>query len=56
MYFVHPSAGKRYYLRLLLNVVHSAQSFKHLRIVNNTLYETFKNAYQALGLLQNDLE
>ena len=56
MYFVHPGAGERYYLRMLLNIVRGAQSFKHLRTVNNILYPTFKDACQALGLLQDDLE
>jgi len=56
MYFVHPGAGERYYLRMLLNVVHGAQSFEHLRTVNEIVYTTFKNACQALGLLQDDLE
>ncbi|CAG8765706.1 10250_t:CDS:2 [Cetraspora pellucida] len=56
MYFVHSTAGEHYYLRLLLNVVSGATSFPNLRTVNSILYNTFKEACDALGLLQNDKE
>ena len=56
MYFVHPTAGERYYLRMLLNVVYGATSFENLQTVNGQLYGTFKEACAALGLLQNDKE
>src|SRR5260363_19868 len=35
LYFADPSAGECYYLRLLLTVVRSPQSFDHLKTVNN---------------------
>ncbi|RGB42672.1 hypothetical protein C1646_682786 [Rhizophagus diaphanus] len=44
IYFVHPTAGERYYLRILLNVVCDAISFENLRIVNEKFYRTFKEA------------
>jgi hypothetical protein len=56
IYFVHPTAGERYYLRMLLNVVCGATSFEDLRTVNGELCGTFKEACAALGLLQNDRE
>ncbi|CAG8807973.1 14076_t:CDS:2, partial [Cetraspora pellucida] len=34
IYFADPLAGERFYLRLLLTVIRSPQSFKHLRTVN----------------------
>ncbi|CAG8468839.1 10926_t:CDS:1, partial [Acaulospora morrowiae] len=56
MYFVYPGVGECYYLRMLLNVVHGAQSFEHLRTINDIEHVTFKNVCQAMGLLQDDLE
>jgi hypothetical protein len=56
MYFVYPTAGERYYLRMLLNVVCGATSFEDLRTINGERYNTFKEACAALGLSQNDKE
>ncbi len=56
MYFVHPTAGERFFLRLLLTVVPSATSFEHLRTVDDTEHPTFQAACRALGLLQDDVE
>ena len=41
MYFVHPAAGEQYYLRMLLNIVCGATSFKDLRIVQGIPYHSF---------------
>ncbi len=56
MYFVHPGAGKRYYLRMILNVICGATSFENFRIVQEIPYHSFKEACNALGLLQDDEE
>jgi hypothetical protein len=56
MYFVHPAAGERYYLRMLLNIVCGATSFEDLRTVQGIPYHSFKEACNALGLLQDDEE
>jgi hypothetical protein len=56
MYFVHPSSGERYYLRMLLLVVKGAQSYDSVRTYNNITYSTFKEACNAHGLLSNDQE
>jgi len=56
MYFVPPRAGEKYYLRMLLNIVPGATSFQHLRTVDNIVYHTFRDACNALGLLQDDRE
>lgn len=41
---------------MLLNVVKGATSYEDLRIVHGVLYPSFKDAYQALGLLGDDNE
>jgi hypothetical protein len=51
MYFVHPIAGERFFLRLLLIVVPGVTSFEHLRTVDDTKHLTFQVACGALGLL-----
>ncbi len=56
MYQAAPSSGERFYLRLLLTAVTGAQSFQHLRTVNNVECATFKEACIAMGLLENDNE
>src|SRR2546423_2770538 len=56
MYFIHPTAGEQYYLRMLLSIVRGATSFENLRTVDGFLYPSFKEACIALGLLQNDEE
>ena len=56
MYFAHPSAGERFYLRTLLTVVKGATSFESLRTYNGQIYPTFKAACMARGLLEDDTE
>jgi hypothetical protein len=56
IYFVHPAAGERFFLRLLLTVVPGATFFEHLRTVDDTKHPTFQAACRALGLLQDDAE
>jgi hypothetical protein len=51
---VHPSAGERYYLRMLLLIVKGVESYESLRTYNNNIYATFKEACNARGLLSND--
>ncbi|GJY43865.1 putative helicase [Tanacetum coccineum] len=50
------ASGERYYLRMLLNVVRGAQSFKELKMVNKINYATSKVACFAYGLLNDDKE
>ncbi len=56
MYYTHSTSGERYYLRMLLNCVKGATSYKHLQIVNDRVHDTFKDACIAMGLLANDNE
>jgi hypothetical protein len=44
LYYAHPSSGKRYYLRMLLNIVKGCTSYKDIRIVNGVEHSTFKEA------------
>jgi hypothetical protein len=56
IYYVHPSTGERYYLRMLLMIVKGAKSYEDLRTYNNMLHPTFKEACKAHGLLNDDNE
>jgi hypothetical protein len=56
MFFVFPISGELYFLRMLLTVVKAPISFEDLRTVNGVLYNTFKEACSALGLLEDDDE
>ncbi|KAK6021271.1 hypothetical protein OSTOST_13057 [Ostertagia ostertagi] len=56
LYYAPPSAGERYYLRMLLHTVKGATSFEDLRTVHGTHHATFKQACVARGLLEDDNE
>jgi len=56
MYFIHPAAGERFFLHLLLTIVSGATSFEHLRTVDDIKHPTFQATCKALGLLQDDIE
>jgi hypothetical protein len=62
MYFVQPSEGERYYLRVLLTHVVGATCFEDLRTTHRPhtpttiMHPTFKAACLARGLLQDDAE
>ena len=46
--------GEGYYLRVLLNIQKGCMDFKDIRTVDGKIYDTFKDACLALGLLQDD--
>ncbi len=62
MYFVQPSEGERYYLRVLLTHVVGAACFEDLRTTHQPhmpttiVHPTFKATCLARGLLQDDAE
>ncbi len=53
---VHPRAGERYYLRVLLLYVRGATSYEDIRTVKGELCETFHAACLRRGLLADDKE
>ncbi|XP_056690166.1 uncharacterized protein [Spinacia oleracea] len=56
IYFVHPASGELYYLRMLLNIVTGSTTFGEIRTVNGIEYGTFKEACNAMSLLEGDTE
>jgi hypothetical protein len=56
VYFVVPSNGERYYLRMLLYNVPSPTSFEDLQTYQGILNPTFQDACLARGLLESDDE
>ena len=56
MFSVNPSAGERYYLRTLLSHVRGPVSFEALRTVDNVVWDSYREACQRRGLLQDDAE
>lgn len=53
IYYVNPTAGERYFLRILLTVVPNPTSFSHIRTVHGFEHLTYQGACVALGLLAN---
>ena len=56
IYYAHPTSGECFYLRMLLNVVKGARSFKEIRTINNVVYSDFRSACYVLDLLDDDKE
>ncbi|XP_026377985.1 uncharacterized protein LOC113272351 [Papaver somniferum] len=56
IYYVHPTAGEKYYLRILLNVQKGCRRYDDIKTMNGTTHPTFKAACLALGLLEHDGE
>ncbi len=56
MYYAHSTLGERYYLRMLLNYVKGATSYKDLQTMDGTKHNTFKDACITMGLLVNNNE
>lgn len=56
IYFVSPTVGEQFYLRLLLTIVKGPRSFNDLKCYNDECFGTFQEACIARGLLENDGE
>ena len=54
--YIHPTSGKLYYLRMLLNIIKGPKSFEDIRTVADILHTTYQSACNAHGLLGNDEE
>lgn len=54
--YVHPIAGERYYLTILSNVVPGPTLFDDIRIVNDVVLVTYREACLAFGILKGDGE
>nr|GEU77537.1 hypothetical protein [Tanacetum cinerariifolium] len=53
---VPPSLGEAYYLRVLLNKIKGKTSWEEIRTVDGKLYDSFRDACFAMGLLDDDKE
>ncbi|CAI9277014.1 unnamed protein product [Lactuca saligna] len=53
---VSPKSGDLYYLCILLNKVKGPTCYEDIRTVNGTICDSYKDAYYALGLLDDDIE
>ncbi|XP_013639239.1 PREDICTED: uncharacterized protein LOC106344395 [Brassica oleracea var. oleracea] len=53
---VHPSAGDRYYLRILINKIKGPRSYDELKTYNDVKYPDFKSVCHARGYLDDDVE
>lgn len=53
---IHPNAGDRYYLRILVSIVKGATCYDDLYTVGDTKHESFQAACFARGLLDGDKE
>ncbi|KAM0899408.1 hypothetical protein ACQ4PT_021282 [Festuca glaucescens] len=56
IYYVPPNVGECYYLRMLLMYVKGAESYEDVRTFEDVVYETFKEACAARGLVGDDEE
>ncbi|RCN29090.1 hypothetical protein ANCCAN_25155 [Ancylostoma caninum] len=54
VYTVHPNNDECYFLRLLLHTVRGPTSFTDLKTVDGEVCETYREACQRRGLLEND--
>lgn len=55
VYTVHPNNSECFFLRMLLHTVKGPISFEALKIVNNEICSTYREACLKLGLLEDDL-
>jgi len=56
LHFASPASGEWFHLHTLLMVVTGARFFDELKSFEGTQYPTFKAAYLACGLLEDDQE
>ncbi|XP_071704144.1 uncharacterized protein [Rutidosis leptorrhynchoides] len=56
IHFVPPKSGETYYLRIFLNKVRGPTCFEDILTVNGIVYDSYKDACYAMGLLTDDKE
>lgn len=56
MYFIAPTCGEKYYLRMLLQHQKGCTSFESVRTHNGITYGTYRETAEAMGLLESDEE
>ena len=56
VYTIHPNNFECFFLRLLLHTVTGPTSFVALRTVNGRVCDTFREAWQRMGLLESDAQ
>ncbi|GKF25922.1 hypothetical protein Tco_0081816, partial [Tanacetum coccineum] len=54
--YVHHASGELFYLRMLLCHQQGCKTFKDIRTVNKVIYDTYRAACEALGILGDDKE
>ena len=54
--YCHHSSGDVWYLRMLLSRTKGAQSFESLRTINGKIYNSFQEAANHYGFLNDDNE
>ncbi|CAO3645166.1 unnamed protein product [Mucor hiemalis] len=54
IYAVSPKETEKYYLRMILYHIPGATCFQDLRTVNGTVYSSYQETAEALGLLESD--
>lgn len=54
VYTVHPKNAECFFLRLLLHQIRGPTCFEDVKTVDNYICETYREACQRLGLLEND--
>ena len=54
--YIHLGVGEGFYLRMLLMVVRGALSYADVRTYEGTVYNSFREACQARGLIGDDTE
>ncbi|XP_019160767.1 PREDICTED: uncharacterized protein LOC109157323 [Ipomoea nil] len=56
IFYVPPATGEIFYLRCLLNKICGPTSFEDIRTVNGVMYDSFRDACYARGLVDDDNE
>ncbi|PWA86256.1 hypothetical protein CTI12_AA141090 [Artemisia annua] len=56
IYYVSPSMGEKFYLRMLLNVIRGPRDWEEIRTVDEVVYPTYMATCRAWNLLGNDSE